>query len=71
MIEDFFMDPVGPYYTGLGAHLGDASVTYIPIDTSNKPLDLNPTVSVVTQQEIPIIPILLLGGIIIYLLLNR
>lgn len=69
-MRPFDVEPVGPYYNGLGKSLGDTAVVIYPIDTSKQPLNLNPTIPT-PIKEIPVIPILLLVGIIIYLLLNK
>lgn len=68
-MRPFDVEPVGPYYNGLGKSLGDTAVVIYPVDV---PPTIDPTPIPVTQQsQLPIIPILILSGIIIFLLLNN
>lgn len=63
----FDVDPVGPYYNGLGKSLGDAVIVY-PVDIPTVPTSTIPTP---VKHQLPIVPILILSGIIIFLLLNK
>ena len=66
-MRPFDVEPVGPYYNGLGKSLGDAVVIY-PVDIPPVPI----STPIPDEPKLPvIIPILLLGAFFIYLWLNR